>query len=461
MNLASLTPKNALAPTAVIWGAESTGAATPSIYTTAAIVDCVKSALATSLTALTIATGIVLPGATSGSATIQTAAVAGTDTLFQLPANNGTLGQILTTDGDGVTSWVTPSVVGGADTQVQFNDGGVLSGDADFTWNKTTNVLTLSTDLLLRRRAAANFQLGAADAAAPVAQTLSVQSVVAGTINTAGAHRYYDASQGTGTGAGGAHIWRVAPAGGSGSAQNALVNGMQLDSTGTLLVRNGIDLSTIGVSGASFRVTGTNGAYIDYGNAGHFRYVGAGGTDIASMLFNGVGSTPGVVTSSTGYFGFSSTSNTQIAADVMLRRDAANMLALRNGTNAQAFNVYNTFTDASNYERLSASWVSNVMQITTQAAGTGTLRAMEINAGTYLNLNVNGSNKFGVGSGNAICYVPLVMNAGQYIQFEEGAAPSAPAANRVAVYAEDNGSGKTRWMARFATGAAVQIAIEP
>ncbi|MGI0076975.1 MAG: hypothetical protein ACREAU_06185, partial [Nitrosopumilaceae archaeon] len=32
---------------------------------------------------------------------------------------------------------------GGADTQVQFNDAGVFGGDSDFTWNKTTNTLTI------------------------------------------------------------------------------------------------------------------------------------------------------------------------------------------------------------------------------------------------------------------------------------------------------------------------------
>lgn len=32
---------------------------------------------------------------------------------------------------------------GGSDTQVQFNDGGAFGGDVDFTWNKTTNTLTL------------------------------------------------------------------------------------------------------------------------------------------------------------------------------------------------------------------------------------------------------------------------------------------------------------------------------
>lgn len=48
-----------------------------------------------------------------------------------------------------------------------------------------------------------------------------------------------------------------------------------------------------------------------------------------------------------------------------------------------------------------------------------------------------------------------------YLQLNEQTAPAAPAANKVRIYAEDNGSGKTRIMARFATGAAVQIAIEP
>jgi len=37
--------------------------------------------------------------------------------------------------------------------------------------------------------------------------------------------------------------------------------------------------------------------------------------------------------------------------DLRLLRDAANQLAQRNGTNAQTFRVYKTFTDASNYER--------------------------------------------------------------------------------------------------------------
>lgn len=45
--------------------------------------------------------------------------------------------------------------------------------------------------------------------------------------------------------------------------------------------------------------------------------------------------------------------------------------------------------------------------------------------------------------------------------WEMASAPSAPAANSYILYCEDNGSGKTRLMVRFATGAAVQLAIQP
>lgn len=49
----------------------------------------------------------------------------------------------------------------------------------------------------------------------------------------------------------------------------------------------------------------------------------------------------------------------------------------------------------------------------------------------------------------------------EYEEVGEMTAPASPAANKVRIYAEDNGAGKTRLMALFATGAAQQIAIEP
>lgn len=94
------------------------------------------------------------------------------------------------------------------------------------------------SDTILSRKAAANLQLGAVDAAAPVAQTLSVQSVVAGTTDTAGANWTLNGSRGTGTGAGGSIIFQTAPAGSTGSSQNALVTSLTLASTGFVYIGN-------------------------------------------------------------------------------------------------------------------------------------------------------------------------------------------------------------------------------
>lgn len=66
--------------------------------------------------------------------------------------------------------------------------------------------------------------------------------------------------------------------------------------------------------------------------------------------------------------------------DLTLFRDAANTLAQRNGTNAQVFRVYNTFTTAANYERLGINWASNSWSVGPEAA-TGTVRGGFYNYG--------------------------------------------------------------------------------
>jgi hypothetical protein len=61
-----------------------------------------------------------------------------------------------------------------------------------------------------------------------------------------------------------------------------------------------------------------------------------------------------------------------------LARDSGNILAQRNSTNPQAFHIYNTYTDASNYERASLKWDSNLFKIGTESLGTGTARDVAI-----------------------------------------------------------------------------------
>ena len=62
-------------------------------------------------------------------------------------------------------------------------------------------------------------------------------------------------------------------------------------------------------------------------------------------------------------------------ADLLLIRDAANTLASRNGTNAQTYNLYNTFSNSTNYERGKIAWTNNVLTIGTEkGSGGGTAR---------------------------------------------------------------------------------------
>jgi hypothetical protein len=79
-----------------------------------------------------------------------------------------------------------------------------------------------TADTFLSRYAAATLQFGGADVSGPTAQTIRFQNVSTGTSNTAGANTTLDMSVGTGSGAGGGFLFKYAPAGSSGTAQNSL-----------------------------------------------------------------------------------------------------------------------------------------------------------------------------------------------------------------------------------------------
>jgi hypothetical protein len=83
---------------------------------------------------------------------------------------------------------------------------------------------------------------------------------------------------------------------------------------------------------------------------------------------------------------------------VILSRDAADTLALRRSTNAQTFNVYNTFGNSTNHERGFLKWSSNTFQVGTEKGSTGgTARGMEFQTDgvTRLTLATNGEATFG------------------------------------------------------------------
>ena len=92
-------------------------------------------------------------GAGTDIVTIQAPAAIGTSFTLTLPTDDGTASQYLQTDGNGNLTWATISaglvtgttaITSGTDTRVFFNDGGVLGEDAGFTYDKTTDSLTVT-----------------------------------------------------------------------------------------------------------------------------------------------------------------------------------------------------------------------------------------------------------------------------------------------------------------------------
>lgn len=119
------------------------------------------------------------------------------------------------------------------------------------------------------------------------------------------------------------------------------------------------------LNGTYFALNDT-GLWIEYSSSiAFFRFGSASGT----ILF-GLG-TSGVQYGSGQEVGWNSGNPYQGNFDVKLARDAAQTLAQRNSTNAQTYRLYRSFTDASNYSRLSTGWSSTTALIATEGAGTG------------------------------------------------------------------------------------------
>ena len=132
-----------------------------------------------------------------------------------------------------------------------------------------------------------------------------------------------------------------------------------------------LDLQVGGVS--RFKVDKTGRTEISTASVGTMYLGGAyNGLAVGNCAVNY--NTSGFIAGSGGYqFGPSIDSR-----DLSLVRDAANTLAQRNGVNAQAFRIYNTFTDASNYERLNIGGTGGQFDIWTTNSGTGIARPIRV-----------------------------------------------------------------------------------
>jgi hypothetical protein len=80
-----------------------------------------------------------------------------------------------------------------------------------------------------------------------------------------------------------------------------------------------------------------------------------------------------------------------VSGNVYVESDGANNFALRNGASAQTLNIYNTYTNSSNYERGFARWTTNVFTIGNERAGTGSQRGLDIVSGGETRIVILGS----------------------------------------------------------------------
>lgn len=100
------------------------------------------------------------------------------------------------------------------------------------------------------------------------------------------------------------------------------------------------------------------------------------------------------------------TSNNGVNVYWCFEGETTNTLSIRNGTNAQAIRLYNTYTSSTNKEHLTIAYESNIAKIYTAAGSSGgTTRALCIGGGSSVGTNIAGANTLiagGAPTGNGI-----------------------------------------------------------
>ena len=277
--------------------------------------------------------------------------------------------------GNVTTENVTARRFIGINTNITVSDQDsrlILSAGSTIQW--TSGSTGSTADTTLRRAAAATLQLGAADTTgttAPTAQFLRVQSWSSSTNNDqTGANFTIQGSRGTGAGAGGSIIFQVAPAGSSGTAQNAYSTALTINSTGKATFKPTVN------STSTFEITNLAGSIIVEVDSTNRRF-NAGGSGGAFSVSTSTGAT---TLYNAAYFGWQDDATASSGTtDVRLYRDTTSTLALRNGGTSgaqvpQTFRVYAFYTDASNYKRLallSSPYSDGRVEIKAESAGTG------------------------------------------------------------------------------------------
>jgi len=260
-------------------------------------------------------------------------------------------------NGAGTWTAVTTSP-GGTSGQLQWNNAGALAGTAGVVWTDATSSLAITSPTLTTATPILN-----------LVQTWNNAAVVFPGI------RFNVTSLASAPGStlmnlqyGGVPSFQVGPIPGitGGSFSGILLGNATLDSVHWNLLSDGGNtyLNAPNAAGGAVSVQIAHGNNITSTNTGFF-------------LLN---PTIGV--------GFASGDPLASPFDTGFYRDAAGMLAQRNGTSAQTLRVYNTFTSATVYERGVFDWTTtpNTLTIGTQNTGAGTTArslALSANGNTF------------------------------------------------------------------------------
>ena len=355
---------------------------------------------------------------------------------------------------------------GGSNTQIQFNDSSAFGGDADLTWNKTTNVMTVTGDVNLSDGGTYTTTLQTITPTA--ARTISFPDAT-GTValvggssgqllyNNAGANAgastlTYDGSILTTSG----RFINSYNAAGIASAPAKSFTGTWYTGGTATTTKPHLLIEPTGATSTAWSTSGTGfGVNAASGFAGNLLDLQVNGSAISRVKSDGtlqLGSTSelqakfvtlntGVIGNTTwgvaldgaqgyavlrdtGLLGWASGVAT-LTTDLIIRRDAANILAQRNGTTAQTFRCYNTFTSATNYELGKLEWSSNVFRIGTEkGSGGGTARAVEVHTDSIARLALDTTGSVRVVTALTVATLPGTPAVGMVARVTDATAPA-------------------------------------
>jgi hypothetical protein len=294
---------------------------------------------------------------------------------------------------------VDTTAAGGSDTQVQFNDGGKLAGDSGLVFNKTSNKLTTGGDVELNDGGANTTTLQLVTPTANRTISFPDATGTVGLVAGSSGQLLYNAS---GANAGASTLTYdgsiLTSSGSFINSYNATASSPAKAFTGTWFTggtstttKPQVLIEPTGTTSTAWSTSGTGlGINAASGFAGNLLDLQVNGTSFAKISSTGTLSLWSGITFSTAapsaggnwiFSGIVIGSSLKTSAQILfgtgnttiLIEDAANTLAQRNGTNAQKTNIYDTYTSATDYHRVTIATaratLTNVSGASVTAAG--------------------------------------------------------------------------------------------